>query len=376
MCESCKYYTRQDVDNVFAKMGIRDQDRFVYNEKDICTNIARVKMFSIIALAHYLASKQIGYITTNFDLQKVYDYISMNTDYSPLDNIGNSLSDYALFDGEQERETGENRNIFKNNYSKVYSPNLFALLLESVDYDNWKIDNETLPNRISKFIYDRTGLSFPTSGRFNGIKYPDNFFSLYSNYLKNFYIDNLNLFILIDKNFDWSDGDFGDTNSCIFNEEGCNRHQLPIIKSSCMAIKIYNMVGDIPGSGIGRALLAHDSEGNLLLFNGYGQQPLNGTSRDNSVISIISRLLASHYHLEITKSGINSDGRIFINMSTGFVLSKDKTNSDYIRYIFRYPVSLPGFNCHYCNKDVGEEPHIIRGHNFCSACVDQYLSKV
>lgn len=379
MCEHCKVYSRKDVDTLFENKGIHDQDRFFFKCNNVCVNVDHARNFSIVALAHYFAGRQLGYHATMHDLETMQHYMQQGYFTEPFDSVGHDLASYVLF-----RRDEINYDIltapsvkfyedFRNKYGATYAPEFFHPVYDDVDFSRWSdAEGNSLPNRISKVIFDKIGIKIPEMYKC-GARYPDKFFAAYGNALRNYYLDNLDLYVLIDRDFSWKDGDFGDKNSCIFNPDGINAHQLPTLKSSCMAVKIYAVENGIPVRGIGRALLSVASENNeVILFNGYGAHPLSGTSRDNSVINILAVMLADHYKFKTIPIRFSGNGSIYTNMSKGILLTTGETDHLSSTYYPRlFPHGDPGFWCHGCHDNISDQPaNVFEDHNYCRNCYD------
>ena len=127
--------------------------------------------------------------------------------------------------------------------------------------------------------------------------------------------------IIIDRDFVWRDGDWGDSGSCFWSFNTAHRAILASPKNiNCFAVKIRSDINNKRG----RCWLI-DINGQLMIFNNYG---------DYSLIAI-ARMIALKFGYSYTKSDSNfNDNIIYLNRTKFYAIYKDNfVNIDYIELL-------------------------------------------
>lgn len=173
------------------------------------------------------------------------------------------------------------------------------------------------------------------------------------------------------RTFEWEDGDFGDSGSCFWGERSKAREMLS--EGGCFAMRLFRQWGDLD-SGFARAWIGdraiyHDGHKTLayIVFNGYGKTALE-----------MARILARHlgagmsYHAITLKNNGRSDGTLYINGGTGFIVGP----KELIKGIYAHDFEIADGSVHCCNcqcliTDIDDQIS-AGGDIYCPDCIDKF----
>lgn len=161
---------------------------------------------------------------------------------------------------------------------------------------------------------------------------------------------------------DWCDGDFGDNESCFWGSKSNGREALERA-TGFEALRLYKSPGST--EGIGRVWTVKRKVGTTnmrFMFNAYGPYQL----------PLLANALAQHQgkvatRVVLVNNGV-TDGGVFINGATQYVLHPRDAKPDFKRFDLKIPVK-PASYCDWCGNDGdGQEYFEYRGENLCEYC--------
>jgi len=180
-------------------------------------------------------------------------------------------------------------------------------------------------------------------------------------------------------NFNWQDGDFGDSGSCFW--DGRENAKDMIQSESGFALRLY----DTDRNGIGRIWIIPIENG-MILFNGYLNDNYDSTPT-KLISNIFEQILINDFGLKtnddfyIKKIGLDnrdsSGGTLWINSDSGFMFSLKEY--DYGSYDFNIS-EYPNDNyqvCFECSFDIDteyHEYHIQNENYYCNDCFNNLFS--
>lgn len=233
----------------------------------------------------------------------------------------------------------------KNGLSFYDPPYINGEMVEFV----WKTGKGTFTKRLSKYFYDNYEVLF-TKEQLTEL----------GAIAKDHSIDVATLYLDITRNFNWDDGDFGDSDSCFWGSRSRARDIL--YQNGAYALRFYK---ELAGEGYGRCWLVPVNEG-WIIFNGYGLSVLK-------IAQILSTVCGLYYGKASLLINGEYDGKVWIgarnseNKGNGYIIGSYEDISSIKEYNFEWDEDIIN-TCSRCGEQCLDLYYVESDQGICENC--------
>ncbi|MGB1284973.1 MAG: hypothetical protein ACPG7F_00450 [Aggregatilineales bacterium] len=207
----------------------------------------------------------------------------------------------------------------------------------------------TFPKRISKYFYKKYE-----------IKCPAEFLQQIGNIARQHSDDESSYLFDFTAEFNWQDGDYGDSGSCFWGGRSGAREMLA--ENGALAIRFYHP----DKTGKARAWLFKQREGQYIIFNGYGFK----SDSTLTITRVFSQFTGLSYRKVYVQNHGTDNGTLWINSGRGYMIaSPDKLPDSKIEIELNWH-DVNGETCNECEDSISEDDtyHDPDGVQYCRDC--------
>lgn len=202
----------------------------------------------------------------------------------------------------------------------------------------------TFPRRLSHFYF-----------KAYGIKCPDSFVAHIGQLARSYTSTGETYRFMVVDEFDWEDGDFGDSGSCYWGGRAAARDMMA--ENGGLAICFFNEDGD----GYARAWMFEFEPGQYVLWNGYGMVG----DATQTIAHIASQFLNLRMQRITLTNNNTGAGMLFINGWRGYGLLNNETILNAYDFRWDEPVA-----CRDCGRGLSFDDAYTddEGNTYCDSC--------